>query len=53
MVYSITNMEEIVMDEYEHYYDGIPKEIENMTLEELEKRIEEEEKKCDAMNKDT
>lgn len=32
------------------YYDGIPDDIKNMSLEELEKAIEEEKKKCDEMN---
>ncbi|MBQ4248802.1 MAG: hypothetical protein II705_02050 [Clostridia bacterium] len=36
---------------YEYYYDGIPKEIEAMTLEELEASIKEEEKKVEEMNR--
>lgn len=34
------------------YYDGIPKEIENMSLEELENAIKEEEKRCEEMEKE-
>lgn len=34
------------------YYDGIPDDIKNMSLDELEKAIQEEQKKCDEMNKD-
>lgn len=34
------------------YYDGIPKEIEDMPLEDLELAIKEEEKKCEEMNKE-
>ena len=37
--------------EYYGYYDGIPEKIKEMSLEELEKAIEEEKKKCDEMNK--
>ena len=33
------------------YYDGIPKEIEDMTLEEIEEAIVKEKEKCDEMNK--
>lgn len=33
------------------YYDGIPKEIEDMTLEEIEEAIAKEKEKCDEMNK--
>ena len=33
------------------YYDGIPKEIEEMTLEELEKAIEVEKQECEKINK--
>jgi len=35
----------------EGYYDGIPENIKDMSLEELEKAIEEERKKCEEMNK--
>ena len=35
----------------EGYYDGIPEEIKKMSLDELEKAIAEEKKKCDEMNK--
>ena len=33
------------------YYDGIPEEIENMTIEELEEAIIKEKQKCDEMNR--
>lgn len=33
------------------YYDGIPEYIRKMTLDELNKLIEEETKKCEEMNK--
>lgn len=34
------------------YYDGISDEIENMSLEELEMAIKEEEEKCKEMNEE-
>lgn len=35
--------------DFNNYYDGVPEEISNMTPEELEKAIEEEEKKVSQM----
>ena len=35
------------------YFDGIPEEIEIMTLEEIEEAIVKEKQKCDEMNKNT
>ncbi len=40
------------MNDYYHYQDGISKEISRLSLEELEERIAEEQKKSDAMNED-
>lgn len=39
------------MADFEGYYDGIPEYIQKMPLEELEKALAEEKKKCDEMNK--
>ena len=36
---------------YGYYDGGIPEEIKKMSIEELNKAIEEEKKKCEEMNK--
>lgn len=35
----------------EGYYDGIPRDVSEMSLEEIEKAIEEEKRKSEEMNK--